>query len=1656
LHDVSQWYYAKDRRKLGPISRAELQELAVAGRLRPADMVLSAGTRQWLPAAAVPGLFPECPGASEDSAAPATESGPTTSASHLNQLPPPPPETVAPPFVPPAAGRQDDVGEPHPFDTALSASDLSRTGSCPTEHATSPPAPSSPSVAGYEILGELGRGGMGVVYRARQVQLKRLVALKMILAGAHAGPHHLARFRAEAEAVARLQHPNIVQIHEIGEQAGLPYFSLELVDGGTLHQQLDGTPWPARKAAELIEVLARAMHAAHERGIVHRDLKPANVLLTADGTPKITDFGLAKQLEEGPGQTHSGAILGTPSYMAPEQAAGQIHHIRPATDIYALGAILYELLTGRPPFRGESAFDTIMQVRSDTPVSPTRLQPRVPRDLETVCLQCLQKEPGRRYASAERLAHDLRRFLNHEPIEARPVGSGERLRLWCRRRPALAGTLAALVLTMLSAFVLVTWKWRESVHNYLEAATQRSLAQENAEKADKQRSRAEDRELTARRYLYAAWMNAVASDWERGDVASVQRRLEAFIPEAGQEDVRGFEWYYFWNLCQASRFTLLAHSAPVTTVAFSADGKILGTGSDDMTVKVWDTATGKLRATVPGSTGAKVDPMGFVWSVAFAPEGRKLAMITILGGTKMLYSWDLTRATGAIEMSWPGLYEAAVSPDHATLALALMDGRIKLWQRAPQKELGTLKGQGAAAYRLTFAADGKTLASGHEDGMVKLWDVAKQTELATLRGHTKAILALAFAPDGRTLASGGEDQTIKLWQIDRAAARFQERATLKGHTLPARSVAFSPDGQTLASGAGERRRVGEAEKATLPGEIKLWDVTTGRERASLKGHARGVNAVAFAPDGQALATGSDDGTARLWDLAKILGAGKKAAVQPESNPYIWALAFSPDGQTLATASLDGTAKLWNAAQGTELWTLRGHSGQVTAAVFSPDGRTLTTASVDRAVKRWEVATGRLRATWKDTDSISCAAFAPDGRTLATGHVTGTVKLWDPDTGKVRDALKEHQLEVESLAFTPDGRTLATGSSDKTVVLWDLTTRTRRSTLRGHSDRVMSVAFAPDGRTLASGGLDQTVKLWDALKGVETATLRGDQGWVPAVAFSPDGRYLVSGTAWSTSGKFDIWQMLPTGGAKLLASVPCVNGPITSFAFAPNGQVLAAGNYSGNVHLWSTSTWNALAAGNAGETWNPSTWKVQGTLKGHARRIHALAFAPRGNTLAVARADFTVRLLDRDSEQERTVLVGHTDEVSGVAFSPDGQHVATASHDRTVSVWDATSGRRLRTLVGHQFPVRCVAFAPDGRTLATGAGGIPGGSEAKLWDPVTGQECATLKGLRWLVRSVVFSPDGRWLATACGDNWVNVPGEVTLWEARTGKELARVGHGGPIESAAFAPNSRTLATANMDGTIKLWDIEPATGQLQARLTLRAHSGLVCCIAFAPDGRTLASAGRDATIKLWDPQQGQNLATLQGHASSVMAVAFAPDGQTLASGSYYGTVKLWRTAARPRDEPLLPTAAAQERLSADLTAETDQNLQRARKSLVALLQKTGESETALADLATLLLKKGNHADAATAAAQLPTIDPNQPDGYVRAAECLAGCMSLAENDARLPPEKRKELADRYGAQAGALLRQALAKGYRDSTRLRKDSAFDPLRARADFRQLLAELK
>jgi WD40 repeat protein len=873
-------------------------------------------------------------------------------------------ECGAPTLVPPAADEAATVPPAPPDETVTRPP---RPATAESDQTTLPPsaaysvAGAAVGVSGYEILGELGRGGMGVVYRARQTKLGRLVALKMILSGGHAGEADLTRFRTEAEAIARLQHPNIVQIHEVGEQGGLPFFSLEFCAGGSLEKKLAGTPLPPKEAAALVETLARAMDAAHQKGVIHRDLKPANVLLTEDGTPKITDFGLAKKLDEA-GQTASGAVMGTPSYMAPEQAGGRVAEIGPAADVYALGAILYECLTGRPPFKAVTALDTIMQVVSDEPVRPTQLQPKVPRDLETVCLKCLHKEPARRYESAAALADELRRFLEGRPIVARPVGRLERAARWARRNPAVSGLMAAVALALLSGAAVASLFAVRADWEATEARTAKLLADRSAEEA-----RTSARLALQRSYV--SDLRLVQGAWEDCHMGLVVELLDAQRPErTGGEDLRGFEWHYWWRLSHFALHTFQVRGSQFTGLAFSPDGKRVARAGEGK-VNVWDLSTDREVLSLDSDIRAG--------GVAFSPDVRRIAVAYLDGTVKV---WDV--ATGQESLTLKGhtgfVYGVAFSPDGKRLASTSSDHTVRVWDAQTGRPALTLAGHGAETFRtgfgVAFSADGKRLAGAFQDGTVKVWDAGDGQLALTLMGHTESVRKVVFSPDGRRLASASDDKTVKVWDTETGKERF----TLRGHRGLITAVAFSPDSVQLASGGDD-------------GMVKLWSATNGHEGGTLRGHSGSILTLAFSPDGRSLASEGQDRTVNVWDV--------QARQEPLSftghTGGVRSLVFSPDGRLLAGASDDTTVKVWDASTGREALSFWGHAGGVWQVAFSPDGKRLASASpghdeggqfVPGEAKVWDLATGRVAATIPSPGGGTYGvAFSPDGRRLVGLH-----------------------------------------------------------------------------------------------------------------------------------------------------------------------------------------------------------------------------------------------------------------------------------------------------------------------------------------------------------------------------------------------------------------------------------------------------------------------------------------------------------------------------------------------------------------------------------------------------------------------------------------------------------------------------------------------
>jgi WD40 repeat protein/serine/threonine protein kinase len=990
-----------------------------------------------------------------------------------------------------------------------------------------PPPPPERMIGRYEIHEELGRGAMGVVYRARQPGLNRIVALKMILSGDYAAPQDLARFRSEAEAVARLQHPHIVQIYEVGEHDGLPFFSLEFIGGGSLAKKLAGAPMRAREAAQLTETLARAVHYAHQRGVIHRDLKPGNVLLNEEGTPKITDFGLAKRVQAEADsnipvpETKSGDIMGTPSYMAPEQALGHTGAIGPVTDVYALGAILYELLTGRPPFRGANTVETLHQVVFDDLVPPGTLQPKLPRDLETICLKCLQKDARKRYGSAEELAEDLRRFLAGETIHARRTGIWERGIKFTKRRPALAfiiGITPLFCAALLSVSIYALDKERKE-RVALAAAR---IAEE----------RAKEEELQARRQAYRAQLSRAWDKWQETQIGMAIDFLEELKPKsADQKDLRGFEWYYLNKLCHSDVGTIPgAH----TTVAFNPDGQTLAAAGPENTVKIWDANTGKELRTLAGHDGP-------VKTLAFQAGGRLLASGS---EDRTVRIWEVItgRQVSTLHDHKRGVSAIAFRPDGLHLVSIGDDARVIIWDVKEAKKLATFNGHNSRpVYAIAYSPDGRSIASAGGDGKVLIWEEnTRKIEMQLLGEEEDPVIALAFSPDGQRLATGTLRGNLTLWPLENKEE--PKGQSLPGHEEAIKAIAFSSDGTFMATGSIDRT-------------VKLWDGREGQLIRIYRGHLNGVTAVAFSPDVVLLASAGADPAVKVWDLRQDQETVALRGGDKSHTAIVHGIAFSPDGRNLASAAYDKRVKIWDTSTGEELASIEGHTDRVNSVVYSADGTRLATGSADRTIKIWTLKENGTHIDLAGhTDSVESVAFSPDGRQLVSASRDGTIRVWDISQRKAVQILSGHGGAVMCACYSPDGQRIVSGGEDHTVRVWDAKTGREIWKLTDHKDAVDVVAYSPNDRYFASGGHDRTIKVWEANTGKLLCTLLEHERPVHGLVFSPDSEHLISVSPdrwiifWDIAGRQETF---PLRGDPNWDTTYCV-------AISPDGKRLAWG------------------------------------------------------------------------------------------------------------------------------------------------------------------------------------------------------------------------------------------------------------------------------------------------------------------------------------------------------------------------------------------------------------------------------------------------------------------------------------------------------------------
>lgn len=1031
-----------------------------------------------------------------------------------------------------------------------------RAGTGAEEAALAEPGSGGRVFGDYELQQEIARGGMGVVYRARQRSLNRTVAVKMLLFPGFAGPEAVARFRLEAEAAARLQHPHIVAIHDVGEEAGQPYIAMEHVEGTNLEELAREQAIAPKRAAGYLCRIADAVHHAHQRGVLHRDLKPSNVLIDASDEPRITDFGLAKVLTSDSRLTMTGQVLGSPGYIPPEQADGKDREVGVQADVYALGAVLYYLLTRRPPFEGGSLTETLERVRHSEPIAPRQLAPGMPRDLETICLKCLRKAPERRYGSARELAEDLGRFQAGEPILARPITAPGRLWRWCRRRPALASVGAvALVLLLILA-----------VGGPMSASRYRRLAEDQ------------------RQLLYASELKAAYQAIEMGNMGQAVNYLDQHRPTGDQPDLREFTWHYLKRLCRPyEEMPVLDHGVPVFFLAVTRDGQRLAACGALDEITIWDTRT--RSRLLRFSSGEDV----LTGQLSFSAGGRLLAtaghgMNTSRLGLQIYDLANLEHPHRVEGLSFPAGYDGAVSPDGSLFAVPVLN-RILMLEFGEDPRVIEKVGEFPVNSRTArFSPDGEWLVTAGWGTNAIVWRVADGAQLGTFTGHTGKVHAAVFSADGREVISVGHNDVIRVWD----ATSLEERYSYEHDACPG-ALDLSPDGRWVASGGRD-------------GMVKLWDVKRGEFR-TLRGHSKSVQTVRFVPKTSLLATGSWDGTVRLWDLDAHESDDAVEGSSDERSP----VAFSPDSRLLATvASAGQDILLWNARSGAiqsrlpyvapDLATLTAaegadgldasygdQSGMVEDLTISRQGVLAVARSLQiklggteerrRLIELWDMANGIL------TNSLEGRApvcYSQDGRWMAwQGADQGSIHWTDLQTGKRGSARQEvypQEAERMGLALSPDGRTLAANGLG--TVLWDTATGEILKTLSSSADKhgpLNTLRFTPKGRWLIGAGVRGDIHVWDVASGRVAAVLRNHSSGISSLAVSHDGRTLATG---DVSGLLRLWALEPDFGqsaggraARELLTLDTDAKEVNDLAFSPDNGLLASSGPDGAVRLW---------------------------------------------------------------------------------------------------------------------------------------------------------------------------------------------------------------------------------------------------------------------------------------------------------------------------------------------------------------------------------------------------------------------------------------------------------------------------------------------------------
>ncbi len=1204
------------------------------------------------------------------------------------------------------------------------------TPSPPPGQQPSTGSPGTVNLDRFEVIEELGAGAFGTVYKARDTQLDRLVALKIPRFGALGSEGAAHRFLREARAAGNLRHPNIVPIYDAGKVGESYFIASGFIEGQTLADLMDGDDKLSHvQSAVLIRKLAEALHYAHTKGIIHRDVKPANVMMDGDGEPLVMDFGMARRDEGEVLRTQEGARIGTPAYMSPEQHAGQSHLADARSDQWALGVMLYELLTGQRPFQAPNVLQVAYQVRETEPERPRKLDASISKDLETICLKCLEKEPEKRYASCHHLADELARSLRGEPIEARPIGRAERFGRWCKRNPGIAGLAMVAALLLLSVAIVSGIGYAVTSNALQDAQTARAAEREQREAAEgaavreaARRQEAEAERDRVQRLQYASEIRAAHAFLLRSDREQTAGILASFGPKGSAHDARGWEW--FWMQTALGRQT-----------------RDLQPRRTDIAIEV-DSETGKRKLL------DTIYQIGRAFDLAWSPDGSRFAIS---------------------ERNFVTVYDRAGQKERFRLDARRRDA-------APEEK------RHERLLAIAWSPDGTRIAAGSDWGSIHLWDLETREKVAVLEGHQGVVRCLKWNPLGRQIASGGEDAVVRVWDVtDRTVlhsfahhesltppGNFASKVRPTGPPEYAESTRGTRSGGLLLSAWSTIGDVGVSTTPATPGK-----------KSPLVGSNDEVNwttALDWNPTGNSLVAGCRDGSSRVWEVVPEGSSGDpKAVLHHTRRPVIsagwharepWivvshvgeeAYVWDVESQSLLE-SLEVAAACWDAA-GERMAMLRFPSeadllrrsgpsmpGGELLAGFNAQLTTTDTETRRPDTTIWT----RLKVDPRKSSGCRAVGWSPDGQTLAIvgppdpssnaklswnrvpeGH-GGLVQFAD-----VTDSfLRGHKGSVDCLAWHPDSELLASGGADTEVRIWNVGNRAQRRVLQQHKKPVVAVGWSPDGQWLFSAGGPDLV-VWNTDTWTPQTTIQHGEpepvaedgkkapplvGYVEAAAWNPEGTQIAASHLRGIVKRFAAQNGSELGRLQLADDRSDGVG-VFALAWHPSGNYLCFGGHEKKEPLWS---WGPDSEG-AIPLACPWDW------------VNAVAFSPDGTRIALCvgnraesrrnrrgssfcslerlgedsteRNDNAILVLDAQRFALLHRLIGHEGKIYAAAWSPNGERLATVSKDGTCMLWDPVTGAQVFSLRGHAASVCSVAWSPNGKTLATG--GTDG--RIKLWE-----------------------------------------------------------------------------------------------------------------------------------------------------------------------------------------------------------------------------------------------------------------------------------------------------------------------------------------------------